>query len=168
MAARAKRKPARKSARRSEPRALHHERFPNESRAYRSARNALLKAELELRRETEAVAALRRKLPLGGPVPEDYEFEEGAADLGDTQTVRRVRLSELFRRDASLAVYSYMYGPAMARACPMCTSSVALVPITCTPSSRWSSRWKSILNSPLSSPRICPRAISRYRAMPVS
>jgi predicted dithiol-disulfide oxidoreductase (DUF899 family) len=31
-------------------------------------------------------------------------------------------MSELFKRDASLAVYSYMYGPAMAKACPMCTS----------------------------------------------
>ena len=30
-------------------------------------------------------------------------------------------MSELFRRDASLVVYSYMYGPAMAKPCPMCT-----------------------------------------------
>lgn len=102
--------------------ALHRERFPGESKSYRAARNALLKAEWELRRKTESVAALRRKLPLGGPIPEDYEFEEGAADINDTKTVRRVRMSELFQRDASLVVYSYMYGPAMARACPMCTS----------------------------------------------
>jgi predicted dithiol-disulfide oxidoreductase (DUF899 family) len=110
----AKRKPAAKT--------LHRARFPNESKAYRAARDQLLKAEVELRKKVEAVAALRRKLPLGGPVPVDYEFEEGAADLGDTQTVRRVRMSELFGRDGSLIVYNYMYGPAMAKACPMCTS----------------------------------------------
>src|SRR5579859_5901554 len=106
----------------SAPAALHRERFPNESRAYRAARNDLLKAEIELRRKIESVAALRRKLPAGGPIPEDYEFEEGAADLDDTETVRRVRMSELFRRDGSLVVYSYMYGPQMAKACPMCTA----------------------------------------------
>ena len=126
MAAKAKRKTAAKrkstAKRKSAPRALHSERFPNESKSYRAARNELLKAEMELRRKTEAVAALRRKLPPGGPVPEDYEFEEGAADLADTVTVRRVKMSELFERDASLAVYSYMYGPAMAKPCPMCTS----------------------------------------------
>ena len=100
---------------------LHNERFPGESRGYRAARNALLKAEIEMRRTIESVAALRRKLPRGGPVPEDYEFEEGAADPADTQTVRRVKMSELFRRDASLVVYNYMYGPAMAKPCPMCS-----------------------------------------------
>jgi predicted dithiol-disulfide oxidoreductase (DUF899 family) len=120
MAKKAKRKSAAK--RKPASGALHKERFPGESKAYRAARNGLLKAELELRRRMEAVAALRRKLPAGGPVPEDYEFEEGAADIDDTETVRRVRLSELFQRDASLVVYSYMYGPAMAKACPMCTS----------------------------------------------
>ncbi len=102
--------------------ALHNERFPGEGRGYRAARNQLLEAEIKLRRQIEAVAALRRKLPLGGPIPEDYEFEEGAADLGDTETVRRMKMSELFQRDASLIIYSYMYGPAMAKACPMCTS----------------------------------------------
>lgn len=130
MAAKTKRKTStkRKTAAKTATRrvtasgAPHQERFPGESRAYREARNALLKAEIELRRKTESVAALRRKLPLGGPIPEDYEFEEGAADLEDTETVRRVSMSELFRRDASLLVYSFMYGPAMAKACPMCTA----------------------------------------------
>lgn len=120
MAKKAKRKAAVK--RKPAPRALHQERFPGESGAYRAARNNLLKAEIELRKKMEAVAALRRKLPPGGPIPEDYEFEEGAADIDDAETVRRVRMSELFERDASLVVYSYMYGPAMAKACPMCTS----------------------------------------------
>jgi predicted dithiol-disulfide oxidoreductase (DUF899 family) len=124
--AKAKRKSAAKrkstSRRRLAAKTLHKTRYPNESPSYRAARERLLEAEMELRKKVEAVAALRRKLPLGGAVPEDYEFEEGAADLDDTQTVRRVRMSELFGRDGSLIVYNYMYGPAMAKACPMCTS----------------------------------------------
>jgi predicted dithiol-disulfide oxidoreductase (DUF899 family) len=49
--------------------------FPNESLAYRAARNKLLKREVGLRREMEAVAAEIRALPPGGPVSEDYEFD---------------------------------------------------------------------------------------------
>ena len=60
---------------------LHPVRFPGESDAYRAARDRLLEREIELRRALEAVAALRRELPLGGRVKEDYVFEEvnGAA-----------------------------------------------------------------------------------------
>ncbi len=77
---------------------------------------------MELRDQIEQVAAMRRKLPLGGPVPQDYEFEEGPADPADTGSVRRVRLSELFRPGKdTLVVYSFMYGPNMEKACPMCT-----------------------------------------------
>ena len=54
---------------------LHAIRFPGESAAYRAARDELLAAEIELRRKTEDVAALRRKLPPGGAVPEDYVFD---------------------------------------------------------------------------------------------
>jgi predicted dithiol-disulfide oxidoreductase (DUF899 family) len=116
--ANAKRKSAkRKSTAKKASKALQRRRFPGESKAYRDARNRLLAAEQALRRNVEAVAALRRKLPPGGPVPEDYEFEE-ADDAGN---VRRVRMSDLFSRGTSLVVYSYMYGPAMARPCPMCT-----------------------------------------------
>jgi predicted dithiol-disulfide oxidoreductase (DUF899 family) len=101
---------------------LHAERFPGESKAYRLARDKLLRAEMELRNHIEQVAAMRRKLPLGGVVPQDYEFEEGAADPADTRSARRVKLSELFRPGkGSLVVYSFMYGPNMAKACPMCT-----------------------------------------------
>src|ERR1019366_4089770 len=101
---------------------LHAERFPGEGKAYRSARDKLLRAEMELRSRVEQVAAMRRKLPLGGVVPQDYEFEEGAADPADSRSVRRVKLSELFRPGKrSLVVYSFMYGPNMAKACPMCT-----------------------------------------------
>jgi predicted membrane metal-binding protein len=39
-------------------------------------------------------AALRRALPLGGEIPEDYVFDEGAVDLQDSQTARKARFSE--------------------------------------------------------------------------
>jgi len=61
--------------------------FPNESVEYRAARNRLLKVEIALRRQTEAVAAQRRALPPGGEVREDYVFEGEAGAK---------RLSELF------------------------------------------------------------------------
>ena len=48
--------------------------YPNESNEYRAARNQLLQAEVELREKTETVTSLRRVMPLGGEVPEDYVF----------------------------------------------------------------------------------------------
>lgn len=105
------------------PDALHAKRFPGENAAYRAARDELLRAEMALRKSAESVAVMRRQLPAGGPVPQDYVFEEGAADLDDAQTVREVRMSELFvHPDASLVIYNFMYGPKMARPCPMCTA----------------------------------------------
>jgi predicted dithiol-disulfide oxidoreductase (DUF899 family) len=99
---------------------LHSIRFPKESDAYRVARDDLLRAEIELRRQIEAVAALRRDLPLGGEVPEDYVFEEDGPAKG---SAAEVRLSELFEpRKDTLILYSFMYGPEMAAACPSCTS----------------------------------------------
>jgi predicted dithiol-disulfide oxidoreductase (DUF899 family) len=89
-------------------------RFPGESRTYRGARNKLLEAELKLRKQVEQVAALRRRLPPGGAVPEDYEFEDDA---------KKVRLSQLFARGKDgLILYSFMYGPKMEKPCPMCTA----------------------------------------------
>jgi hypothetical protein len=102
---------------------LHSERFPGESAEYRSACDRLLEAEIELRRRLEDVAKMRRQLPPGGAVPQDYEFEEGSKDLDDHDTIRRVKLSELFTRpDNSLIIYSFMFGPKMPEACPSCTS----------------------------------------------
>jgi predicted dithiol-disulfide oxidoreductase (DUF899 family) len=92
---------------------LHDQRFPNENPKYRAARDKLLRAEMALRKSVEAVAALRRKLPAGGEVPEDYLFE---GEKG------KVRLSQLFERGDTLVAYSFMYGPKMERACPMCTA----------------------------------------------
>jgi predicted dithiol-disulfide oxidoreductase (DUF899 family) len=80
--------------------------FPGESAEYRAARDRLLKREIELRREMEAVAAARRELPPGGIVPEDYLFE----GLGPDGTAAGVRLSELFApRRHSLAIYNFMF-----------------------------------------------------------
>jgi predicted dithiol-disulfide oxidoreductase (DUF899 family) len=102
---------------------LHSVRFPGESDSYRSARNQLLQAEVALRKQVEAVAELRRNLPLGGAVPEDYVFTEGAADLDDSSATRAVRMSELFEPDKdTLVVYNFMYGPEMKSACTSCTS----------------------------------------------
>ena len=87
--------------------------FPNESAAYRAARNALLADEIELRRHVERVAAQRRKLPMGGEVPRDFEFVSAAG---------AVRFSELFGAKDTLMVYSMMFGPQRKAVCPVCTS----------------------------------------------
>ena len=80
--------------------------FPGESAEYRAARERLLRDEIDLRRAMEAVAAARRELPPGGPVPEDYVFE----GMGPDGAPADVRMSELFApgRD-SLIIYSYMF-----------------------------------------------------------
>lgn len=88
-------------------------RLPNESDAYRRARNALLAEEIELRRHVERVAALRRSLPPGGPVTKDYRF------VGETGPVG---FADLFGDRDTLVVYSVMFGPERVRPCPMCVS----------------------------------------------
>jgi predicted dithiol-disulfide oxidoreductase (DUF899 family) len=99
----------------------HSVRFPGESETYRSRRDELLEAEIELRRNIESAAAKRRRLPLGGQVPKDYAFAE-AGDDGAT-TARKVTLSKLFAPGKdTLIIYSFMYGPQMAEPCVMCTS----------------------------------------------
>ena len=106
---------------------LHDVRFPGESAEYRQAREKLLQAEIELRRQSEAVSAQRRKLPLGGVVAHDYSFSEW--DAG-TNAPRTVRLSELFEDGKdTLFVYSHMFVPGQAglpleEACPSCTSII--------------------------------------------
>jgi len=80
--------------------------FPGESPEYRAARDRLLKQEIELRRATETVAAARRALPPGGPVPEDYVFQGTGAD----GTATDMRLSELFAPGKdSLVIYTFMF-----------------------------------------------------------
>jgi predicted dithiol-disulfide oxidoreductase (DUF899 family) len=80
--------------------------FPGESAEYRAARDRLLDTEVELRRAMEALAAARRELPPGGPVPEDYVFRGAGPDGAHTD----VRLSELFAPGKdSLVIYSFMF-----------------------------------------------------------
>jgi predicted dithiol-disulfide oxidoreductase (DUF899 family) len=87
--------------------------FPNESSEYRSARNALLAEEIELRRQMERVATQRRSLPAGGEVPGNLDFESESGPI---------RLASLFGDKDTLMVYSMMYGPQRKSPCPMCTS----------------------------------------------
>ncbi len=80
--------------------------FPGESTEYRAARDRLLEREMELRRAMEAVAAARRELPPGGPLPEDYVFQ----GKGPAGTPTDVRMSELFAPGKdSLVIYSFMF-----------------------------------------------------------
>ncbi|MDA0786839.1 MAG: DUF899 family protein [Proteobacteria bacterium] len=103
---------------------LHDDRFPNESGAYRTARDALLVAEMELRAKVEEVAALRRTLPLGGALKDDYVLIEGPRDLSADGSETQTRFSELFAPGKdTLIVYSFMY-PEGGNPCPACTSLI--------------------------------------------
>lgn len=99
---------------------LHEKRFPGESGDYREARNKLLEAEIELRKKVEEVAALRRKLPYGGKLKEDYVFEEMDRKTGE---IKKIKFSELFKPGKdTLVVYSYMYALNVEKPCTSCTS----------------------------------------------
>ena len=101
---------------------LRHTRLQNESADYIAKREELRVAEIELMRNRERVADLRRRLPKGATV-QDYTFEEGSASLeaGDRPT-QTVRLSELFSApERPLVIYHFMYGKRQTSACPMCT-----------------------------------------------
>jgi predicted dithiol-disulfide oxidoreductase (DUF899 family) len=95
----------------------------NESSEYLTKREALRLAEIELMRQRERVAELRRNLPEGAAV-QDYRFEEGPRDLdsGDVP-VSAARLSELFTKpERSLVIYHLMFGKKQTKPCPMCTA----------------------------------------------
>jgi predicted dithiol-disulfide oxidoreductase (DUF899 family) len=91
---------------------MHDVRFPGETAEYRAARDALLREEIELRRHTEAVAAQRRALPLGGEIKEDYRFNQDAATS--------VKMSELFGDKSTLVTYNFMFGPQRQLPCSSC------------------------------------------------
>jgi predicted dithiol-disulfide oxidoreductase (DUF899 family) len=93
-------------------------RYPNESRDYRAARDALLNEEKELIEKVKAVAAKRRKLPRGGELKEDYVFQWAI----DGKVGQRVRFSELFGDKKTLLLYSFMFGPNWDNPCTSCTS----------------------------------------------
>jgi predicted dithiol-disulfide oxidoreductase (DUF899 family) len=95
----------------------------NESPEYLANREELRLAEIELMRQRERVAELRRQLPQGAPI-QDYQFEEGPRDLdADDAPLRTIRLSQLFTKpNRSLIIYHLMYGKRQTKACPMCTA----------------------------------------------
>lgn len=97
--------------------------LPNESAEYLSRREELRRAEIELMRQRERVAELRRGLPKGATV-QDYEFLQGPASLTDgDEPVTKVRMSELFTApDRSLVIYHFMFGKKQTNPCPMCTA----------------------------------------------
>ena len=95
-------------------------RYPNESRAYRDARDGLLREEQELIAKVKSVAARRRDLPPGGPLKEDYIFQWA----NDGKVGKRVKFSELFTDKDTLLLYSFMFGPNWDKPCPSCTSLV--------------------------------------------
>ena len=88
----------------------------NESNEYRQARDALLAAEIELRRHIVRVAEQRRALPPGGRVEKDYRFEGADSAVG---------FAELFGKKDTLVIYSFMYGPQRKTGCPMCSSQMS-------------------------------------------
>src|SRR5258708_39136954 len=97
----------------------HDKKFPGESDSYREARNELLEAEINLRRQIGEVAELRRRLPQSAKLKEDYIFEE--KDVSGK--IKDTKLSELFEDGKdSLIIYSYMFGPKNEKPCSMCTS----------------------------------------------
>ncbi len=91
---------------------LHDVRFPNETDEYRAARDELLRAEMALRDQIEAVAALRRELPLGGLV-ENYTFISPNGP---------VQLADLFGDHDTLILYGFMFGAGAQAPCPMCSA----------------------------------------------
>jgi len=96
---------------------LHEKNFPNESSEYRSAREKLLDAEIALRRQTEEVAKMRRTMPLGGKLKEDYVFSEAGG--------KKTTFSELFQNGKNtLVMYNMMFDPSWDLPCPMCNSIV--------------------------------------------
>jgi predicted dithiol-disulfide oxidoreductase (DUF899 family) len=104
---------------------LRQTRLTNESEEYLARREELRLAEIELMRQRERVADMRRRLPQGASV-QDYVFEEGPSNLdaGDAP-IRTVRLSELFSGpNRSVVVYHLMYGKRQTSPCPMCTSLI--------------------------------------------
>lgn len=95
-------------------------RYPNESMAYRTARDALAEEEQELIRQVKAVAQKRQDLPLGGRLKDDYAFTWAT----DNSLGTPVTFEELFDDKDSLLLYSFMFGPGWDNPCPSCTSIV--------------------------------------------
>ena len=93
-------------------------RYPNETREYRDAREALLKEEHKLVEQTKALAEKRRQLPPGRELKQDYVFQRASGG----KVGQPVKFSELFGGKDTLILYSFMFGPNWDKPCPSCTS----------------------------------------------
>jgi predicted dithiol-disulfide oxidoreductase (DUF899 family) len=88
--------------------------FAGESDAYAQARQKLLAAEIEFRRQMTRLTEQRRALPPGPVISAKYRFKQADG--------REVGLRDLFGQHRTLVSYFWMYGPERARPCPMCTN----------------------------------------------
>lgn len=77
-----------------------------------AARLDLLRAEKELTRKSDEVAAQRQSLPWV-KVEKDYRF--------DTENGTHVKLADLFNGRSQLLVYHFMFGPNYTAGCPSCS-----------------------------------------------
>ena len=99
---------------------LHQLGFPNESSEYRRQRDELLEQEIALRDQLEKLAALRRELPPGGTLKEDYVFDEIVENIPVTS-----KFSTLFEEGKNtLLVYNFMYAAEDKLPCPACNSMI--------------------------------------------
>jgi predicted dithiol-disulfide oxidoreductase (DUF899 family) len=80
---------------------------------WQAAREKLLEREKELTHRSDELARERRELPWV-PMEKDYSFETNEG----TKT-----LEELFDGRSQLLVYHFMFGPAYAAGCPVCSSA---------------------------------------------
>jgi predicted dithiol-disulfide oxidoreductase (DUF899 family) len=78
-----------------------------------AARDALLVQEKELTRRGDQLAAERRGLPWV-PIEKEYRFDTDAGPK---------TLAELFDGRSQLVAYHFMFGPAYAAGCPVCSSA---------------------------------------------
>jgi predicted dithiol-disulfide oxidoreductase (DUF899 family) len=97
--------------------------LPDETPEHLLARERVRLSEIELMRQRERVAELRRKMP-PGPIVQDYEFIEGPTSLDEgDEPISKVRMSDLFTApDRSLVIYHLMFGKKQTTPCPMCTA----------------------------------------------
>jgi predicted dithiol-disulfide oxidoreductase (DUF899 family) len=146
---------------------MQHTNLSGESQDYMARREELRLAEIELMRNREQVAALRRALP-ECPVIEDYEFLSGPSDLDSDVPVRSVRLSELFSGPGrTLVIYHLMYGKRQTSPCPMCTmwrTPPRLAAVSCTCQDTAYSPQVALQTPRLGPPRSVVRARSRPSA----
>lgn len=88
--------------------------FPGESAEYTRARQQLLAAEIEFRRQMTRLSEQRQALPPGPVIEKRYRFK--------IKSGAEVSLLDLFEGRDTLITYFWMYGPERERPCPMCTN----------------------------------------------